>query len=73
MDRSPYRTTMEAMFERQIGEPLGDFVTRRLGDGASWRSIEREIYSATDGAVSVSSVSLARWFGEREGNGGAAA
>jgi hypothetical protein len=60
------QASVEATFEAKTGQPLAAFVAGRRAAGASWRSLEREAYGATGGAVQVTSVSLARWYGEQE-------
>lgn len=63
---SQHRAYVEELFEAKVGQNLADFVGARRQQNQSWRSIEREMFAASDGSVSVSSVSLQRWYGNTE-------
>ena len=59
---SLHRDYVERLFAEHAGLPLADFVAQMRAEGASWRAIERHVFADTQGVVSVSSLSLKRWF-----------
>lgn len=61
---SLHRDYVERLFAEHAGTPLADFVAQLQQEGASWRAIERHVFADSGGVVSVSSLSLKRWFGD---------
>ena len=64
MSRTVLQASVEMLYSDRLGEPLGDWIDQSRATGASWRSIELELHARTDGALTVTAVSLAKWYGE---------
>lgn len=47
-----------------LGKNVRDFIAERRAEGRSWRLIARDLHSATDGQVDVTSETLRTWAGE---------
>ena len=61
---SQHREYVEELFESKVGRTLAEFVTEHRDKGASWRSIEREMFAAS--GLTASSLSLRRWYDDEE-------
>lgn len=64
---------IELQFRDSQGRDLPSWLAEQRTAGLTWRDLERELYRLSDGAISVTHVSLHTWYGEvREHNGDAA-
>lgn len=57
-----HQTPTRRLAEILIDEPLESFVATRRDAGRSWRVIARDLWTATDGQIDVTAMTLQNWF-----------
>lgn len=66
MAQTKLHQVTERLFAELYGQPLGDWVADRREEGMTWRRVEKELFSKTEGAVDVSHPTLIAWYGDAE-------
>lgn len=66
MGFTSHAKTVDALLESKHGTTLSSFLNERRTDGFSYERIARDLHDATDGAVSVTWVTIRNWVADLE-------